>query len=128
MKTKRKSSDRNGVTAVEFAMVAPVVFLLVFFIFEVARLMMFGGNVNTALLTGVRQATIADSTATEIDESIREELKRFGINEVDNNIFPPNFTPSDTSVRIDVDVPIGTSVGFELSHYSRSITVDRESQ
>lgn len=131
--TKRRNvfkrlANRDGVTAVEFAMVVPIVFLLVFVIFDLARLMLLSGNVNTALLTGVRHATLADSTSAEVDELIRSELRVLGVagDDAQINITPPVFGPGVTEVQIDVEVPAGTSFGLQLSQVSKSITVDRE--
>ena len=123
----RSSPNRRGVTAVEFALVAPVAFLLIFFIFELARLMLFAGNVNTALLTGVRHATLDSATATEVEEIIRSELIRTGIT-VDPtiNITPPDFTAFDSTVQIEIDIPLSTFVGVNLTTLNRDLTIDRE--
>ena len=128
---KHKRNSRRGVTTVEFAMVAPVLFLVVFLILELARLMLFSGNVNTALLVGVRKATIASSTSAEVDELIRSELRRFGIDEAQISLTPTELTPEDRTVSIDIDVPISANNGLVLSQIGRqsvqrSIVSDRE--
>ena len=128
---RHKRNSRRGATTVEFAMVAPILFLVVFFIFELARLMLFSGNVNTAMLVGLRKATIASSTSAEVDELIRSELRRFGITEAQISLTPTELTPEDRTVRIDIDVPISANNGLVLSQIGkqsvqRSIVSDRE--
>lgn len=132
---KQNLYRRKGATTVEFAIVAPVLFLLVFSIFELARLMMFSGNVNTALLTGVRQASLATSTATEVDDLIREELRRYGIVEAQISFTPSDYSPSDNLVQIDIEVPVNSTNGLHMAYIalneskvSKSISVDREAQ
>lgn len=114
---------RNGVTAVEFAMVAPIVFLFVFTIFELSRIMMLSGNVNTALLSGARHSTLDGSTPAEVEELIRSELRNFGISSAEINISPFEL---NTPVQIDVQVPVGTTFGVVFSDVNKSISIDRE--
>ena len=135
MNSKRIRRDRRGAAAVEFAIVAPVLFAFVFGLFELSRLMMFSGNINTAMLVGAREATLTDSSASEVDSLIRAELKRFGITNAEIQFTPSDFSSTDEQVTIDIGVPIGESTGMHFSRitlndtkFSKSITVDRETQ
>ena len=110
----------------EFALVTPVVFLFVFLIFEIARLVLFSGSVNTALLTGIRQATLPQATTTEVDTLIRDELQRYGISEATIGFTPAVLLPGDPTLQIDIEVPVSTSLGLNISSISRSVVIDRE--
>ena len=132
-KVQSRTSNRRGVTAVEFAIVAPIVLLMIFSILELARLMMFAGNVNTALLVGAREATLAESTVEDVEELIRLELRRFGIRQAEISFTPDEMTPTLAEVQIDIEVPINANNGLVVSQISnstvsRSFSVNRESR
>jgi len=129
-----RSRQRSGATAVEFALVAPVIFFTVFALIELSRLMMLNGNVNSAVLIGVRQASLARSSPADVRTAIEEELGRFSIREATIQFVPTNFDIDDDTVGISVDVPVNGANGFSLTgvlsstvNIRRSIEINRES-
>ncbi len=69
-----EKGKRRGVTAVEFAFVAPVFFLLVFGIVEFGRLMMVQQLLTNASREGVRRAVVEGVTATEVKQFVSDYL------------------------------------------------------
>ena len=129
--------DRRGATAVEFAIVAPVLLGFLFVIIELAMLMMFSGNVNTAMLLGLRSLTLSESNAAEVETVIRTELEMRGISTATIEFDPVDFDVADPQVDLLVDVPINAENGLGLTwllssggprSIRRTITVERESR
>ena len=136
MYIKQRRSDRRGATAVEFAIVAPVLLGFIFLLIELSRMMLFSGNVNSATLIGLRSLTLSDANATDVETVIRSELRRYGITTATIAFDPANFDSSDQRVTLSVDVPANSENGLALTRLSyngsnvvrRSINVDRESR
>ena len=61
---------RSGTAAVEFALVAPVFFLLVIGIVEYGRMVMVQQVIVNASREGARQAVLEGATATEVIETV----------------------------------------------------------
>ena len=135
--SKPKRCERRGATAVEFAIVAPVLLGFLFMIIELAMLMMFSGNVNTAMLLGLRSLTLSESDAAEVETVIRTELELRGISTATIEFDPANFDATDQQVDLLVDVPISRENGLGLTwllssggsrSIRRTIAVERESR
>src|SRR5262245_55885836 len=72
---RRQTRARRGAYVVEFAVVAPVAFLLIFGIFEFGRLMMVQHALNGAARIACRKASLANSTsATTVDTTARNAM------------------------------------------------------
>jgi Flp pilus assembly protein TadG len=66
--------QRRGVAAVEFALVAPLMFLVVLAIMEFGRAMMVGEILNTAARSGCRAGTVAGSANNSVTTVIGQCL------------------------------------------------------
>ena len=78
---KRNKSSRQGATAVEFALVAPILFLLIFACIEFARIMMTISMIEQSAFEAARHVAVLGATADEGQELVRAELGILGINE-----------------------------------------------
>ena len=133
---KRTSADRRGASTVEFAIVAPIMLALIFLIIELSRMMLFSGNVNTAMLIGLRSLTLRDATPTDVENEIRTELGRFGISAATITFDPANFDENVDEVVLSVDAPANRANGLHLSRLTfggsrsvyKTVTVDRETR
>jgi Flp pilus assembly protein TadG len=77
---RSKSPERRGATVVEFAMVAPVLFCLVFGIIEFGRFVMLHQVAITATREGARKAALATTTTTaQVDTIVRSRLAVGGV-------------------------------------------------
>ena len=97
MTTKRRSRRRRGVAAVEFAVVAPVLFLAIFGMIEMARMVMVKQAVVNAAREGCREAILATTRdAADVDAMVRGRLANVVPNASDVNklrvtcYIPPN--------------------------------------
>lgn len=112
---------RNGVAAIEFALVAPVFFLLVFAVVELGRMMMIQQSLTNAAREGCRKAVLATTTdSSAVDAAVRQYLQSVLSNTSSDEVrvtVPSNMaaaTPgSSLTVAVEVDyadatwVPLG---------------------
>ncbi len=73
-RTSRRARRRRGATVVEFALVAPLLILLIFGMFEFGRMMMVEQILTNAAREGARRAILEQSTATEVETIVSDYL------------------------------------------------------
>ena len=66
---------RRGAAAVEFAVVAPILFLVVLGVIEIGRAMMVNEILNHAARSGCRAGTIAGSNNTRVSSAVDQGLQ-----------------------------------------------------
>ena len=109
---KRKISSRQGATAVEFALVAPILFLVLFAGIEFARMMMTVSMIEQSAFQAARHVAVLGSTTAEGEAIVREELGFFGIDDADVTIVGLTTGGSeqsqidDSTQRISVNVVV----------------------
>ena len=73
---RHRGHSRSGVTAVEFALVAPLFLLFVFSLIEFGRMMMVQQSLTNAAREGCRAAILATTTSSaEVESAVRNYLK-----------------------------------------------------
>jgi Flp pilus assembly protein TadG len=103
--------NRRGASAVEFAVVAPVFFLLIFGMIEYGRLIMVQQVLTNAAREGARRAVLPDTTADMVKDVVRDYLTNASINGKNPNLQivvnpePQNATPADESITVSLSVP-----------------------
>lgn len=70
---------RRGAATVELAVVAPLIFLLIFAAVEFGRLLMATHGLEEAAREGCRKAILANATATDVQNTVAARLATFGI-------------------------------------------------
>ena len=70
----RRSRKRRGAAVVEFAVVSPVLILLIFEILEFGRLVMVQQVLTNASREGARRAILEQTTSSEIESVLLREL------------------------------------------------------
>ena len=71
---RRNGSSRHGTTAVEFAFVGPIVFLLFFGVIELGRGLMVVHLLNNAARIGCRTGVIEGTSTTSITNAVKSSL------------------------------------------------------
>jgi Flp pilus assembly protein TadG len=106
---------RTGVAAVEFAFVAPVMFLLIFATFEFGRALMTVELITEAARAGCRGyvdqngnywpgAIIAGTTTQQVKNAVINYLTELGINGESVNVFVNQPDPNELTVQVTVPV------------------------
>ena len=107
----RKRSSRHGAAAVEFAVVAPVMFLVIFACIELSRMMLTVAMVEQSAFEAARNVAVLGATAAEGREVVRDELAFLGIDAAEITVEGlrdgvPQTEIDDTSDQIAVDVVV----------------------
>jgi len=79
---------RRGAAAVEFAVVAPLVFLLFFAAIEFGRVLMVVNGLETAARDGCRLAISRGTTERDVKKAVAERLNAFGVPTYDLTVDP----------------------------------------
>ena len=69
---QHQGHKRRGAAVVEFAVVAPVLFLVIFGIIEFGRAMMVSHLVNNAARAGARKAILESSSNSEVEQVVKD--------------------------------------------------------
>ncbi len=100
--------DRRGAAAVEFAVVAPVFFLLVFGMIEYGRMVMVQQVITNASREGARIAVLDGSTTADVTGAIEGFLHSASINGADIAVAP---NPPSSAVY-GAPVTVAVSISF----------------
>lgn len=101
----RKGCSR-GATVVEFAIVVPVVMLLVFGSIEIGRLNMIRNTAKNATYRAARAAMIPGATAQESVDIAQKTMRGIGVNDVDVTVIPAQLTNETQEVTVVVSVSV----------------------
>jgi Flp pilus assembly protein TadG len=103
---RKPDPSRRGVAAVEFALIAPVMFLLAFGMIEVGSVMMIKNSLTQASRNGARAASLPMSTSEGVYAKVIEELQIMGLEHTEITIEPTNLslTPPGGNVTVKVSV------------------------
>lgn len=109
----KANSSRRGTISVEMAMVAPVIFVLVFGSVEFARMMMIRQALTNAARDGCRNACLITTLNSDsADDAVRSTLRAVITNAEESN-----------AIRINID-PVFTSAPESGTTISTSVEVD----
>ena len=101
--------SRLGAAAVEFAIVAPIFFLMIFGMVEFGRMVMVQQIITNASREGARMAVLDGATTTEVTTSITTYLSNASINNVTPTVTiapdPPSSASYGAPVTVSVSVP-----------------------
>ena len=103
-----RRGDRQGVAAVEFAMVLPVFMLLVFGIVEVGRMLMVQQTLVNASREGARRAVLENSTSDSVIETVSACLD--GV--IDVPVDSISVSPDPAAVRNNQQITVRVAVPF----------------
>ena len=105
--TMLRRTRQKGVAAVEFAIVAPIVFFLVLALFQFAGLLMNQNVMSAAAREGARFASLPQATSeNDVVAKVEERLSRGGIdpNLVDVDVNPTALGSLNSGVSVSVSV------------------------
>lgn len=116
---------------VEFAIVAPLLFLLFFASMEFCRVAMIRHTADNAVYEGCRVGIIPGATAVEVSSEAQLILNSLGLTNVSITVLPPVIDKDTDEVTVRVDVPLDDN-SFVTNQFvagrnvTRQLTMRRE--
>ncbi len=129
--TKHAAAKRRGVTAVEFAMVSPIVFMMFFAAFEFCRVAMIRHTADNAVYEGARRGIIPGASANDARNQAEFVLNTIGVNSANITVTPATINKETPDVTVRVRIPLDGNSFIPLRFFGgqsvdREITMHRE--
>ena len=109
---RNDSKHRRGVSAVEFAVVAPICFLIIFGMVEFGRMVMIQQCVTNASRAGCRRAVLATTTDVSQVQTVVDNYLKTAIPDdsvVDVDVSPDNLN----GIASGTPITVGVRVNFQ---------------
>jgi len=133
-KRKRSRQSRLGGVAVEFAMIAPVFFLVLFGGIEFASIHVTQCAIENAAFEGVRRGIVPGASAADCKQAAERILDATRINVYQIDVQPTVIDDFTNEVSVTVTVPMTPENKFGLSAFLnggdlvKTITLPREGE
>lgn len=106
-KVRRQSRrDRRGATMVEFAIVAPVFFLILLASIEFSRVNVMRHTADHAAYEAARAAMVPGATADDARQVANDVMQIVGTNNPTVDIDPANLGAGVDEIRVDINIPL----------------------
>jgi len=124
----RSGRKRRGATAVEFALVCPIVFAIMFGMLEISRMSTIIDAARTSVIAGAREARVANASNATIEEEMENILDLFGVRDSTITVSPAAIGPDTAVISVDIEVPFNAANGLFLVTLSQpgNLTMDIE--
>jgi Flp pilus assembly protein TadG len=116
---------RAGAVAVEFALVAPVFFLLVLAGIEFGRINMIWGTIGNASYEGVRRAIIPGAEPQDAVDAAQVLLNTALVRGATITVDPPAFSDATTDITVTIDVDMSQNSWLSFANYSGGMHVSK---
>ena len=133
-KLMKRRSSRSGSTLVEFALVAPILFTVIFASIEFGRALMTTQSLEEAARSGCRIAVLRGATTSEIEDEVDRILAPTGVDNYTVTVQPTSI--ADASRWSPVSVTVSTAFAdmswlplpkfFSGKTYTASSTLPKE--
>lgn len=110
---------------VEFAIVAPILFLFFFAAFEFCRVNMIRHTADNAVYEGARVAIIPGATAAEAEAEARQILNSLGLTNVSVTVTPATIRRDTEQVTVRALIPLDQN-SFIPASFTNGKSIDRE--
>lgn len=123
---------RRGVTTVEFALTAPILFALVLGAIEFSRANMLVHTASIAATEAARRSIVPGATANEVRLEALDELEAVGIVDATVAVVPAEIIDDTSQVTVNLTIPVSMRNGYGLSRVFlgkqvyKSVTLQRE--
>lgn len=113
---------RAGATVVEFAIVAPIFFILLLGAFEFSRLNMIRNTASNAAYEAARLAMVPGATADEATAEAGRILSVLGTKNATITINPATLTELTDEISVDISIPFADNA-FMLPYFVGNMTI-----
>ena len=105
----RPPQTRRGAAAVEFAVVAPLLFLFFFAAFEFCRVAMIRHTADNAVYEACRAGIIPGATAIDAQQEAQRIMASLGVNNVNISVTPSSIVRDTPEITVRMEVPLDTN-------------------
>lgn len=121
---QQRNQHRRGAAAVEFAMTAPLLFLLLYAALELGHANMCFNATEAACYEGARIGIVPGATAAECEAVANNILRISKIRGATVQVTPADLSVDTPSIRVQITVPYaGTSI--VVPTFTRFLTIQR---
>jgi Flp pilus assembly protein TadG len=106
MTLRKNRTSRRGATAVEFALTAPVFFLLLLAAFEFGWMNVIRHTADNAAYEAARTAMVPGATVAEAKAKANNLLGIVGARSATITVTPSELTPETDQVTVAIDIPM----------------------
>jgi Flp pilus assembly protein TadG len=106
MTLRKNRTSRRGATAVEFALTAPVFFLLLLAAFEFGWMNVIRHTADNAAYEAARTAMVPGATVAEAKAKANNLLGIVGARSASITVTPSELTPETDQVTVAIDIPM----------------------
>ena len=127
-----RNQTRRGTVTVEFALAAPILFMVIFAGIEFSRVNTIRNTVDNAAFDGARKGIVSGATAAQCRTEAELLLNALDLKGYTVTVTPAKISPTTTDVTVTIAVPLGTenlllTPRFVLgSTLTRSVTLQRD--
>jgi Flp pilus assembly protein TadG len=123
---RRRSEQRCGAAAVEFALTAPIFFAFLLAAFEFGWLNVLRHTADNAAYEAARTAMVPGATVAEARRKANNLLGIVGARSARVTVTPSVLTPETEQVTVEVDIPMNRN-GLIVPRFTRNKTIHSES-
>ena len=121
----------RGAVVVEFAICAPILFLMFFAALEFGRVNMIRQSIENAVYEGCRRGIVPGATAADCQAAAQIVLNSISANGADIDVTPAAITDDTEEVTVAISVPVNSNswvvpLFFKDKVISNSMTLRRE--
>ena len=121
----------RGAVVVEFAICAPILFLMFFASLEFGRVNMIRQSIENAVYEGCRRGIVPGATAEDCRNSAQAVLNTIMVNGATITVTPSTITSNTPQVTVAISVPVNSNSWvapffFKNKVLSNSMTLTRE--
>lgn len=120
----KRSPRRRGATAVEFALAAPLAFMLLCASIEFGRANMILNSTANAAYQGARRAIVPGATSSQAISAANATLNASAIKSATVTVNPSTITSTTQTVTVTVNVPVSSNT-WMASFFLKNVTVSR---
>lgn len=122
--TASRRQKRTGAAAVEFAVVAPVMFMVVMGMFELGRAMSIQQVLTNAAREGARESILLGSTRDSVSDIVDDYTSAVSIAGVSTDVEPdPATADAGTLITTTVSVNYNPLSGFGVGWFGRDFEI-----
>lgn len=125
MARRRKSSERSGAAALEFAVIAPVLLIILLGTIETCSMIFLQQTLTIAAYEASRVSIIPEATTSDVEDAAIKLLNTRKVKDFSIKITPNNFGSASygTFIKVEVTAPCNSNSSFSPFFYNgKSLT------